>query len=219
MAGLSASERPEKRAKREIARLDAEPLDRLVAAADSERWRAAFGLAAYAGLRLGEVRALRWQDIDLEASAVTVRRSLLPDGTDKTTKTDAGERTVPLLPSLGRLLLAWKLRAPHSRPDDLVIGTADRGPIQERSVRRALDRAKTAAGLDGLDERLSMHSLRHSFASMLATNLELPPTTLAQLIGHADAGFTLRVYARDTRDTAAVVSDVLDRAASAGVGE
>jgi integrase len=75
-----------------------------------------------------------------------------------------------------------------------------------------------AAGLDGLDERLSMHSLRHSFASMLATNLELPPTTLAQLIGHADAGFTLRVYARDTRDTAAVVSDVLERAASAGVG-
>jgi hypothetical protein len=37
---------------------------------------------------------------------------------------------------------------------------------------------------------------------MLATNLELPPTTLAQLIGHADAGFTLRVYARDARDTA-----------------
>jgi integrase len=219
MAGLAATERPEKRAKRDIARLDAEPLDRLVAAGDSERWRAAFGLAAYAGLRLGEIRGLRWADIDLEASSVTVRRSLLPDGAEKTTKTDAGERTVPLLPSLRRLLVAWKLRAPYSRPDDLVIGTADGGPVQERSVRRALGRAKTAAGLDGLDERLSMHSLRHSFASMLATNLELPPTTLAQLIGHADAGFTLRVYARDTRDTVAVVSDVLKRAASAGVGE
>ena len=219
MAGLADSERPEKVAKREIARLDAEPLDRLVAAADSERWRAAFGLAAYAGLRLGEVRGLRWEDIDLDARTVTVRRSLLPDGTEKATKTDAGERTIPLLPSLRRLIVAWKLRAPYSRPDDLVIGTADGLPVQERTVNRAFDRAKTSAGLDGLDERLSMHALRHSFASMLATNLELPPTTLAQLIGHADAGFTLRVYARDARDTATVVSDVLARAASAGVGE
>jgi integrase len=63
-----------------------------------------------------------------------------------------------------------------------------------------------------------MHALRHSFASLLATDLELAPTTLARLIGHADAGFTLRVYARDTRDTGAVVSDVLARAADAGVG-
>jgi hypothetical protein len=53
---------------------------------------------------------------------------------------------------------------------------------------------------------------------MLATDLELPATTLAELIGHADAGFTLRVYARDARDPAAVAKDVLARAAGAGVG-
>jgi integrase len=40
-----------------------------------------------------------------------------------------------------------------------------------------------------MDGRLSMHSLRHSFASMLATDLELAATTLARLTGHADAGF------------------------------
>ena len=53
---------------------------------------------------------------------------------------------------------------------------------------------------------------------MLATDLELPATTLARLTGHADAGFTLKVYARDGRDEAAVVSDVLARAASARIG-
>jgi hypothetical protein len=53
---------------------------------------------------------------------------------------------------------------------------------------------------------------------MLATDLELPATTLAELVGHADAGFTLRVYARDGRDTAAVVDDVLGRAMKAHVG-
>ena len=54
---------------------------------------------------------------------------------------------------------------------------------------------------------------------MLATDLELPATTLARLTGHADAGFTLKVYARDERKAETVVGDVLNRAASAGVGK
>jgi integrase len=81
-----------------------------------------------------------------------------------------------------------------------------------------VQKAKEAAGLNGSEERLSWHSLRHSFASMLATDLELPATTLARLTGHADAGFTLKVYARDGRDEAAVVDDVLNRASAAGIG-
>jgi integrase len=72
--------------------------------------------------------------------------------------------------------------------------------------------------LDGSENRLSWHSLRHSFASMLATDLELPATTLARLTGHADDGFTLKVYARDSRDETAVVEDVLARASGAGIG-
>jgi integrase len=81
-----------------------------------------------------------------------------------------------------------------------------------------LEAAKEEAGLDGIEERLSWHALRHSFASTLATDLELPATTLARLTGHADAGFTLRVYARDGRDDAAVVEDLLARAKRAKVG-
>jgi hypothetical protein len=54
---------------------------------------------------------------------------------------------------------------------------------------------------------------------MLATELDIPATTLAAVIGHVDAGFTLRAYARDARDPAAVVADVLKRAAAAGVGQ
>ncbi len=77
---------------------------------------------------------------------------------------------------------------------------------------------KTAAKLTGTEGRLSWHSLRHSYASMLATDLELPATTLARLTGHADAGFTLRVYAKDGRAAASVVEDVLARAANAGIG-
>jgi integrase len=90
--------------------------------------------------------------------------------------------------------------------------------VQERNLRRALDAAKTAAGIDSGDERLSWRSLRHSYASMLATDLDLPATRLARLVGHADAGFSLRVYAKDEHDDQAVIADVLKRAAAAGVG-
>ena len=159
-----------------------------------------------------------WDAIDLDAGTLTVSRSMLPDGTAKAPKTDAGMRTVPLLPALRRTLIEWKLEAPHTAPSALVIATAAGKPVAERNLRRALDHAKTGAGLDATDGRLSMHSLRHSFASMLATDLELPATTLARLTGHADAGFTLRVSARDGRDEATVVDDVLRRASGAGVG-
>jgi hypothetical protein len=49
--------------------------------------------------------------------------------------------------------------------------------------------------------------LRHSYASSLATNLDLAATSLARATGHSDAGFT---YAKDARDEAAFVSDVLN---------
>jgi integrase len=216
--GIAKSERPKQHNKRRVARLDSATVAKLVDAGRSERWRAALGLAGYAGLRLGEVRGLRWQDVDLDAGTIIVRRSLLPDGTEKQTKTEAGERMIPLLPGLRRLLVEWKLRATQSKPSDLVIGTADGKAVSERNVRRAFNAAKTEAGLDGHDDRVSMHALRHSYASLLATDLELPATTLAELIGHTDAGFTLRVYARDARDTATVVADVLARAERAGIG-
>ena len=193
-------------------------LERLVNAGPSERRRAALALAAYAGLRLGELRALTWRDVDRAAGTVTVRRSLLPDGTAKAPKTDAGVRTVPMLPALRRTLNTWQMRSPHTRPTDYVICTAAGGPVEGRNLRRALDDAKAAAAIDLGDDRLSWQALRHSFASLLATDLELPATTLARLTGHTDAGFTLRVYARDRRDEAAVVADLLARASGAGVG-
>jgi integrase len=217
--GLTPSERPKQRNAKTICVLDAKAMHKLVSAGSSQRWKAALALAPYAGLRLGEIRALTWADVDFDGNAIHVRRSLLPDGTPKAPKTAAGVRTVPMFPDLRRLLAAWKLRSPRTRASHLVICTATGGPVQERNLRRALGAAKTKAGFEKSEsERLSWHSLRHSWASMLATDLELPATTLARLTGHADAGFTLRVYARDARDESAVIEDVLARAAEGGIG-
>jgi integrase len=218
MDGLAPSERPKQRNARKIRRLTPEETTRLVAAAGSERWRAAIGLAGLARLRLGEIRALTWADVMFDQSVIQVRRSLLDDGTPKVPKSEAGVRVVPVLPALRRLLAAWKLRSPHARPNDLVVSAAKGGHVPKRNLRRALEAAKANANLNSGEERLSWHSLRHSFASTLATDLELAPTTLAEIVGHSDPGFPLKVYARDARDREAVVSDVLAGAAGADIG-
>jgi integrase len=143
---------------------------------------------------------------------------MLPDGTAKTTKTRAGVRDVTLLPRLRCLLREWQLASPNVCSGDFVFATVDAKPLAERNVRRALTKAKTAAGLDGLDDRLSMHALRHSFLSLAATEMDLPDTTLARIAGHANAAVTMRLYARDERAQEYLNDDVLARAAAAGFG-
>jgi integrase len=117
---------------------------------------------------------------------------------------------------LGRLVTTDALDDVRSGRE--LVCTADGEHVQKRDLRRALEDAKTAAKVDGGAARLSWHSLRHSWASMLATDLQLPAMTLARLTGHADAGFTLKVYARDARDEQTVVADVLRRAEGVGIG-
>ena len=163
-------------------------------------------LAGLGGLRLGEVRGLRWGDIDLQAQTITVSRSVLRDGTPKPPKTDAGVLIVALLPDLRQLLVAWKLRSPFTDPDDYVLVTAARGPLQQRNAQRAFAKAKEAAGLDSLEGRLSWHSLRHSAGSVWLTEFDLAPTTVSAMMGHSNPAFTLACYGRD-RDTETMVAD------------
>jgi integrase len=219
MDGLAASERPRQQNAKSIRTLTVGEIGPLVAGGSSERWRAALGLAAFGGLRLGEVRGLRWGDVYLDTNVIRVERSLLPNGSPKATKTKAGQRAVPVLPALRRVLVAWRLRSPRTADGDLVIGTAEGAPVAERNLRRSLAAAVTTAGIEVTDgERLSWHALRHAAISTLATDLALPATTLSAIAGHSDAGFTLRVYAHDPRDPESITADVLARAEAAGVG-
>ena len=90
-------------------------------------------------------------------------------------------------------------------------------PGMERNLRRALDAAKTAAGLQDGEKRLSWHSLRHSAGSVWLTEYGLQVTAVSAMMGHTNPSFTLAYYGRDPRDEQAIVADVLARAASAGI--
>jgi integrase len=198
--------------------LGAEGMAKLVTAGSTERWRVALGLAGYAGLRLGEIRALMWGNIDFEAATISVRRSMLPDGTPKAPKTEAGERAVPLLPALRRLLVEWKLRSPHARADDLVIGTADgsrspRGTFAACSTTRKKGSVSAQLRIAFLGTPYGTRSPRCSPPTSSCPRRRLPSSSATRT-----PASRLRVYARDGRDPAAVVQDVLARAGKAQVG-
>ena len=107
--GLTSAERPKQKNATKIERLDSATTSKLIAAASTERWKAAFALAGLGGLRLGEVRGLRWSDIDL--SGEHDQRSALPAPRRQSRsrrRSDAGVRMVPLFPELRRLLVAGR---------------------------------------------------------------------------------------------------------------
>jgi integrase len=90
-----------------------------VIAAATPAVRGPIVVAATAGLRRGEVFALRWSDLDCDQRLIRVRSSN-SDGTITRTKTNAGERLVPMFGSLRRLLLEQRAASRYSADTDLV---------------------------------------------------------------------------------------------------
>jgi integrase len=145
----------------------------------------------FAGLRIGEALNLRWGDVDLARGTIKVRSS----------KTDAGVRTVNIVPVLRDELLAYRSRTLDA-PGVLVFGSS-KGNVQSPSNirRRLLAKAEAAANVKLAKARiepiakLTPHSLRRTFASLLFAIGETPPYVMAQM-GHTTAELTLAVYAR-----------------------
>lgn len=148
---------------------------------------------AFAGLRLGELQALRWRDIDRDRGTISVREA----------KTDAGIRIVHVLPILRRELSAYHDQL-DAGPDRLVFATTSGAALGSSNIRlrllaRAVIRANAnleALGQQSLPEGLTPHSLRRTFASLLFA-LGEPPTYVMGQMGHTTPGFTLALYVRE----------------------
>ena len=148
--------------------------------------------AAWTGLRAGEQIALTWDDIDFDRSLVTVRRARKKCGAIGAAKTKAGQRSVPLLPELLFKLRAWKLAQPiEQRVNSLVFPTTTGAMDSVDNWRkRGLHKACDRAGV----ERITWHSLRHFFASILLYDLREADATVTTLMGHKSIDFTRSQY-------------------------
>jgi integrase len=153
-----------------------------------EEDRALWATALYAGLRRGELMALRWEDIDLAAGLIRVERSYDPaSGEYVMPKSRAGVRRVPIASVLRAHLLAHKLRS--GRSVGLVLGRSAEAPFDDDRVRSRAARAWRDAGLDPI----GLHECRHTFASlMIAAGCNAK--ALSAYMGHSSITITLDRY-------------------------
>jgi integrase len=158
-------------------------VQRLAIHAESEQDAAIFTVAAFTGLRLGELRALRWADIDFAKRLVHVRRSYThgAEGAPKSGKV----RSVPLIDQAAKAFDALSRRQHFTNPDDLVFLSAIGSVVDDVRLRRRYYTALERAGL----KRLTFHCLRHTFGTIAVQ--AFPLSDVKAYMGHADIATTM----------------------------
>lgn len=149
-------------------------------------------VAAYMGLRQGELRALRWRDIGEDV--ITVSRALSA-GVESGTK-GGRVRHVPLVPQAAEALERLRRRADFTARDELVFCNWRGRALDPSALVARFKRARDAAGL----RPLRFHDLRHTYGSLLAA-AGLPVTEIQAAMGHADLQTTARyLHARQASE-------------------
>jgi integrase len=195
----------------------------------AEDERALWACAFYGTLRRGELRALRWFDVDFDAGVIHVVRGWDDQEGEQATKSDAGERDVPLAGILRKLLVAHKLASGRGG-DDLVFGRTESLPFTSSTVGARARKAWgwkqiknpepgpprmiwTKAREDALAP-IVLHEARHSAASYLI-EAGLNDLELMKMIGHTDPRTTKMIYGKLFPDSREKVTAKLDAYLSA----
>ncbi|MBI1748205.1 MAG: tyrosine-type recombinase/integrase [Acidobacteria bacterium] len=159
----------------------------------AEPLRTMIELDAFTGLRRGELIGLRWEDTDFDSLVLHVRRSVVAM-VEGAPKTEASQKEVPLDAQLAQSLWLWKQVAPYSAPGDWVFGSPHMkgtqpywpGTLWRYYGRPAVLRAK-------IKKRVSYHTFRHTFGTLLNANGE-NPKVVQELLRHASLKVTTDVY-------------------------
>ena len=186
-------DRPSVRESQDVRYLDAAELEAVLRAVDGGDFarvqRAIILAAAMSGLRMGELLALRWLDVDWQAQRIRVRRSYVR-GHLGTPKSRRGSRSVPLADRLGGELDRLHRETAYQADEDLVFGNPHTGtPLDGAALLRAFQRALERAGV----RQVRFHDLRHTFGTRMAA-AGVPMRTLQEWMGHRDLRTTL-IYA------------------------
>jgi integrase len=150
--------------------------------------RVLWSAAVYTGLRRGELQALRWSAVDLEAGIVRVERSWDRVAGSVAPKSRSGERSVPIPGALGDELRAQRLRQ-GGGGEGFVFSITGERPFDPSNALRAARRVWRSAGLSPL----GFHQCRHTYASlMIAAGVNAK--ALSAYMGHSSITVTLDRY-------------------------
>lgn len=191
-------------------------------AAVNEADAALFTVAAFTGLRMGELRALRWGDIEFGNHLVFVRRNL-PHGApiDMAKAPKSGKvRSVPLIDQAAAALDKLSRRESFTEPTDLVFCSPVGTPRDDGPIRRAFYAALNGAELGHLRTKtdpITFHDLRHTFGTLGARIW--PLNDLQAYMGHANIQTTM-IYVHHVPKTTAAeeLTRIVSGAQAAGEG-
>jgi integrase len=161
----------------------------------------AIRIAAYTGVRRGELVALKWSDVNLSRRTLTVRRAL--SGAEEATSTKSRRtRQVPIPDQAAAAFERLMARGEFVKPNDYVLVNRSGRRLDPSALRRRYERARNAASL----EPLRFHDLRHTYGSLLvASGVDLVSVKAA--MGHARLTTTERyLHARPATSLASQFS-------------
>lgn len=165
-------------------------------------------LCLYTGLRIGELLALTWNDIDFEKSILSVTKTC-HDGNENgkhiriidTPKTENSRRQIPLSKTLIKMLKDMKKKSKC----EFVIADGEK-PVYIRSYQRTFELLLKKIGLP----HKGFHSLRHTFATR-ALECGMDVKSLSEILGHKNATITLNRYAHSLWEHKSEMMNKLDK--------
>lgn len=187
-------------------------------AAASHRLAAFFTVAMSVGLRPSEALARTWDDLDLDAGVVQVRRALdrrrANDFRFKVTKSRRSRRTIPLPDVCVQALLQHRRRQAQERlaatawkDHNLVFTTRTGGPLDRTQVSRQFTRLLATAGV----EHRRLYDCRHTAASLLLAQ-GVAPRVVMETLGHSSYALTIETYTHVMPEVMRDAADAMDRA-------
>jgi integrase len=150
-------------------------------------------LDAATGLRVSELLALRWEDVNFKTLELSVTRSIWHQVVGNC-KTEASAKPVPLDNYMAEDLLQWRRMSPYPMPHDWVFASPTMKGKQPYWPDNLMKRyIRPVAQKAGIQKRVGWHTFRHSFGTLLKANGE-DIKTVQELLRHANSRITLEVY-------------------------
>jgi integrase len=152
-------------------------------------------IAATTGLRRSELFGLQWRDFDFEKLTIEIGRSIYEQTIGKC-KTQNSQKPLPLAADVAKELIRWREKSKHNSPNDWVFAsTTQKGrlPFSPNFVLAKIIRP--AAVRAGIEKRISWHTFRHTFSTLLIANHE-DIKVVQELMRHGSARITVEIYSQ-----------------------
>lgn len=159
-------------------------------------------LMVYTGIRVGELRALKWKSVDFEDKMIYISESVstVKNRDNKSSKktvdivkkpkTEASIRPVPLADRAIYALKEMEKQNPNHKPDDFVFANTTGDGVSQSKIGRTLSNMLVRANLP----KCTVHGLRHTYGSMLINEDEKNIAIVSSILGHEDIGVTYKIY-------------------------